>query len=239
MVFVHVVAHVVQKHVHAPVVGTVGEGGHGLARPKPPIHLGATHGPVAVVPTELARHLGAEAVLPQPPRSFGVGRDGGNPHRVHPELVEVAFFKLGGDPLEIATEVVGQRQDAGIVHWLVVVDLAIEKPVHHEKVHGGAVPIGAVQVRDVGHRRIACCGNQKVLSDSALVGRPGPHMVPSAVESREHDRQGDGLVVASVVDQDVVDGDEQVCRSIHLKKELSLVGKRTQAGRLWGLEPDH
>ena len=62
------------------------------------------------------------------------------------------------------------------------------------------------------------------------MGRPCQQVVPTLVKTRKHDRQSDGVFVRPVMHQHVVDGDQDLGRTIRLKEQLAVLLKSLELG---------
>ena len=192
-----------------------------------------------MVSAEPAGDVGSGAVLPVSPGAFCVGRDGGHPNRVHSKIREIPVFKHLRDTLKVSAQVVGLRQDGGVVHRLVVAGVPVGKPVHHQEVHGRSMPGRSIQARSVCHRRVPVHGDEDVLRHRSATCRPSSDVMPSLAKSVQNGRQRHCLVVASVVHQHVVDGHEQFGRSVGPEKQLLAVGVGRQHRRRCCFHANH
>ena len=239
VVFVNVVPHVIEKDVHSLRMRRVGQGVHRRLTSIAAIDLRAADRPVAMVAAEAALNVGARAVLPQPPGTFGVLGDWRNPHRVHPQGVPIPVFQGVEHAFQVPTKVIGHGQDGRVVDRLVVLVVSIGEAVHHQEIHGGAMPVGPRQLRCISHRGVAFHGNQKVLCDAAIPGCPSTNMVAPRRHGWEFQRNGRGICVRRVVHEQVVHRHHDVGRTVGMHMDLAVFHRGTQTWGLGGIHTHH
>ena len=235
MVFVNVVGHIVQDHVHLLFMCAFSQGLQRALGAKPPVHLGAAHGPIAVVPAEFAGDIGAGAVLPQSPSPFCILGHGRDPHRVQPQILKVAGAQALLHALQIAALVVGFRPDGCILDRFVVAWLAVDKPVHHQEIHGGGVPVGPVQLADFCDHFIAFDRKEEVLGNAPVVGSPRPEVPTSHGVSFKRQGEHDSVVVVPEMDHVVVDHHKQRGRTVRRQEHLGTLALCTECWRHRGV----
>ena len=236
VVFMDVVGHVVQDHVHLPFMGAFREGFQRALGAKTSVHLGAAYRPIAVVPAEFAGDFGAGAVLPQSPGAFCVLVHRRDPHCVQSQILKVAGAQALLDPLQVAALVVGFRPDGCIHNRFVVARFAVDKPVHHQEIHGGGVPVGPVQLANFCDHFVAFDRKEEVLGNASVVGCPRPEVPPSHRVSFKRQREHHSIVVVPEMHHIVVHHHEQSGRAIGRQEHLGALCLCTKSRRHRGVD---
>jgi hypothetical protein len=165
---VHVVHHVVEKHLDPRVVGRLDhllQQDHGA---ESGLHLGQVRRPVAVVAGVVVRVLS-----PHAPRLRRIHR-GREPDGVHPELGEVALVQLLQDAGEVAPQPVRGGLHVGrgpVVGGIPVLEAIGEHEVEHR----------VAPVKDQGVRGRAAAGRSSSLAGPHGAGEGGENRVEPAV----------------------------------------------------------
>ena len=100
------------------------------------LYFGVRNGPVTVVTGVKA--VGFEVFLP---RAVRVAVEGGQPEDIDAEVAEIAVVDLLADTLEVATLVVGRRQNTLVLHRPIVLLLPVVEAVGEGVIDHAVLPL--------------------------------------------------------------------------------------------------
>ena len=137
----------------------------------------------------ITRELGGDtAFVPKAPGVLRVLGEWREPKRVHPEGPEETILDLLVDAGDISSVKIGLWVHLRIFHRTVVGRIAIQEAVDHHEIHGGPLPVGAVQLGSLPNDISSFQWNEHVISFLFIPRAEYTNMTAPFAKSRFRDR---------------------------------------------------